>query len=363
MAPTSPGQDPGTPDPAPGTGPAGLIWTRPPAEKRERPAREAIVAAATGLADTHGLDAVSVRRVAAALQTRPMDLYRYFARKDELIDLMFPSSSRMRGSYPGTATPVVPGRTAPGRLDRKMCSISVMPMPSRTSTPKCNAHRWYNARSAGPARVSLQVIWEEKAISQSAGFPGDPQGLQEEHGALSAIGRSPHLVMGHVRGLAGRFPGFQSAGAAASSASSSSSADAWSSSARSRRKSVAVPRRRPGRRGGSLHMIRCPGQVQGPPAGGSHRHLLCLLQLPVDRRPRHPEQLGQLGRVLLALRSSWSRCARCRGLSLGRLPFSLPRWRARAMPTIVRSRMMSTSNSAKAARMLKNTLPNGSLGS
>jgi hypothetical protein len=168
--------------------------------------------------------------------------------------------------------------------------------------------------------------------------------------------------MGRVRGLAGRFPGFQSVGAAASSASSSSSADAWSSSARSRRKSVAVPRRRPGRRGGSLHTIRCPGQVQGPPAGGSHRHLLCLLQLPVDRRPRHPEQPGQLGRVLLALRSSWSRCARCRGLSLGRLPFSLPRWRARAMPSIVRSRMMSTSNSAKAARMLKNTLPNGSLG-
>jgi AcrR family transcriptional regulator len=31
---------------------------------------------------------VSIRRVAAALKTRPMDLYRYFARKDELIDLM-----------------------------------------------------------------------------------------------------------------------------------------------------------------------------------------------------------------------------------------------------------------------------------
>jgi AcrR family transcriptional regulator len=50
-----------------------------PKEKRERPTREAIVAAATGLAGTRGLDAVSVRRVAAALQTRPMDLYRYFA--------------------------------------------------------------------------------------------------------------------------------------------------------------------------------------------------------------------------------------------------------------------------------------------
>jgi AcrR family transcriptional regulator len=88
MSPTSPGQEPGTPGPAQGLGPAGLIWTRPPKEKRERPDRAAIVAAATDLADTQGLDAVSIRRVAAALQTRPMDLYGYFARKDELIDLM-----------------------------------------------------------------------------------------------------------------------------------------------------------------------------------------------------------------------------------------------------------------------------------
>jgi len=88
MTPTSAGQDPGTPGPAPGPAPAGLIWTRPPKKQRERPTREAIVAAATALADTHGLDAVSIRRVAAALKTRPMDLYRDFARKDELIDLM-----------------------------------------------------------------------------------------------------------------------------------------------------------------------------------------------------------------------------------------------------------------------------------
>jgi AcrR family transcriptional regulator len=88
MTPTPPGRHPGTPGPAPGPAPAGLIWTRPPKEKRERPTREAIVAAATDLADTHGLDAVSIRRIAAALQTRPMDLYGHFARKDELIDLM-----------------------------------------------------------------------------------------------------------------------------------------------------------------------------------------------------------------------------------------------------------------------------------
>ena len=47
--------------PRPGTGAAGLIWTRPPQEKLERPAREAIVAAATGLAGTRGLDAMSIR--------------------------------------------------------------------------------------------------------------------------------------------------------------------------------------------------------------------------------------------------------------------------------------------------------------
>lgn len=84
----APGRDPGTPGPREGPAPAGLIWTRPQKEKRERPTREAIVAAAIDLADTHGLDAVSIRRVAAALRTRPMDLYRYFARKEELIDLM-----------------------------------------------------------------------------------------------------------------------------------------------------------------------------------------------------------------------------------------------------------------------------------
>jgi AcrR family transcriptional regulator len=88
MTPTSNDRHPGTSGPAQEPAPAGLIWTRPPKEQRQRPTREAIVAAATDLADTDGLDAVSIRRVAAALQTRPMDLYRYFARKDELIDLM-----------------------------------------------------------------------------------------------------------------------------------------------------------------------------------------------------------------------------------------------------------------------------------
>lgn len=61
-----------------------------PARRERRPAlsREAIVAAAIELADTDGLDAVSIRRVAARLEARPMTLYSHIGRKDDLLDLM-----------------------------------------------------------------------------------------------------------------------------------------------------------------------------------------------------------------------------------------------------------------------------------
>jgi hypothetical protein len=48
---------------------------------------------------------------------------------------------------------------------------------------------------------------------------------------------------------------------------------------------------------------------------------------------------------------------------LGCLPRNLPLARATAMPSRVRIRSRSTSNSAKVARMLKNILPIGSVGS
>jgi len=46
------------------------------------------VRAAIQLADADGLDAVSLRKVATALDVRPMRLYSYIAGKDELLDLM-----------------------------------------------------------------------------------------------------------------------------------------------------------------------------------------------------------------------------------------------------------------------------------
>lgn len=50
--------------------------------------RERVVVTAIGIADAEGLAALSIRRIAAALDVGPMSLYRYVPGKDELVHLM-----------------------------------------------------------------------------------------------------------------------------------------------------------------------------------------------------------------------------------------------------------------------------------
>ncbi|BCJ76107.1 hypothetical protein CS0771_56510 [Catellatospora sp. IY07-71] len=67
------------------------IWARPERGRRgPAPAhsRDAIVAAAVGLADTGGLEAVSMRAVAAALGMSAAALYRHLSSREDLLDLM-----------------------------------------------------------------------------------------------------------------------------------------------------------------------------------------------------------------------------------------------------------------------------------
>ncbi|MBB5138746.1 AcrR family transcriptional regulator [Thermocatellispora tengchongensis] len=74
-----------------GDGEPMLIWERPEPPSRPAPSplsRERIVRAAIDLADAEGLDAVSLRKVAAALNAGPMRLYGYLSTKQELLDLM-----------------------------------------------------------------------------------------------------------------------------------------------------------------------------------------------------------------------------------------------------------------------------------
>jgi AcrR family transcriptional regulator len=59
-----------------------------PAAAREPLSQEAIVEAALALVGREGLDALSMRRVAAELGTGPASLYVHVANKDELLELM-----------------------------------------------------------------------------------------------------------------------------------------------------------------------------------------------------------------------------------------------------------------------------------
>jgi AcrR family transcriptional regulator len=68
-----------------------LLWgTKPPPSRGRKPGMtvERIVAAAIAIADADGMDALSMRRVADALDVGTMSLYRYLPGKTELCELM-----------------------------------------------------------------------------------------------------------------------------------------------------------------------------------------------------------------------------------------------------------------------------------
>ncbi|MQA85766.1 MAG: TetR family transcriptional regulator [Streptosporangiales bacterium] len=71
-------------------GEADLIWLRPERVRRERPSlsRDEITRTAIDLADRDGLEAVSIRRIAAALGAGANSLYWYISSKDDLYELM-----------------------------------------------------------------------------------------------------------------------------------------------------------------------------------------------------------------------------------------------------------------------------------
>lgn len=71
--------------------PGEVIWMRAERASTGRPARHSrdeITAVAVAIADREGLDAVSMRRVAADLGTGAASLYRYVSTRDDLLDLM-----------------------------------------------------------------------------------------------------------------------------------------------------------------------------------------------------------------------------------------------------------------------------------
>jgi AcrR family transcriptional regulator len=98
------------------------VWDRPEPPARPAPLdREQIVAAAIALADEGGLEAVSLRKVAARLDVGPMRLYGYISTKEELFDLMVDhvQAEILPGEQPGDwreALRTLAGRTRQAAL-------------------------------------------------------------------------------------------------------------------------------------------------------------------------------------------------------------------------------------------------------
>lgn len=91
--------------------------SRERAKRRPRLSPGAITAAAIGLADAEGLQAVSIRRVAAELDARAMSLYDHFASKRELLDSM---NDEVVGEMLVSGPPPEPWREAVATTARTM---------------------------------------------------------------------------------------------------------------------------------------------------------------------------------------------------------------------------------------------------
>src|SRR3954468_17348154 len=101
-----------------------------PRSRRARPAkpplsREAIVDAALAIVRDEGVEALSMRRVAQALDTGPASLYVYVADRDELHELLFDAAA-------ATSRPPTP-----------------LPPPSRPSRSTLSAGATSSRRSCG----------------------------------------------------------------------------------------------------------------------------------------------------------------------------------------------------------------------
>ena len=58
----------------------------PDSTGRPRLSRDRVLQAATAIADRSGLDALTIRSLAAELGTKPMSVYHHVANKDEILD-------------------------------------------------------------------------------------------------------------------------------------------------------------------------------------------------------------------------------------------------------------------------------------
>jgi AcrR family transcriptional regulator len=161
-----------------------VIWMRREHGSRgPRPTHDRgdVAAAAVRIADEEGLDAVSMRRIAAALGTGTTSLYRYVSRKDDVLELM---GDHVLGELRGT---VLTG-------DRQADLRTIAHLTRRTAL----RHPWLPALSSGRANHGPNSLWWiELSLSAFDGSDLDTDEMLADLGTLTAF------VLGHVLGELG----------------------------------------------------------------------------------------------------------------------------------------------------------------
>ena len=147
------------------------IWTRgEPGRRQSRFSRTDIATVALRIADTEGIDAVSMRRVASELGAGTMTLYHYVRTKDELLALVFDT---IMGEV------VVPDdQPLPGNWRD---AISVIARRSRDSLRR---HQWMFEISDDPAIGPNAVRHFDQTLQAVSSLPGT---LQDKLDVLTAV--------------------------------------------------------------------------------------------------------------------------------------------------------------------------------
>ena len=176
-------------DPEATTPVPGSIWDVPEyggRGPRPRHSRAAIAAAAVSLADAEGIDAVTMRRVAAGLGMGTMSLYNYVPSKEHLVQLMI---DQVSGEYRYAGSP-------PGRLpaDRRAAILDL----ARQGRDITRRHPWL------PRVMQRPPVFGPGALRYVEHFLGLLSGSDLDTGAKMEI-------LGMVNGFAISYGGVQAA--------------------------------------------------------------------------------------------------------------------------------------------------------
>ncbi|GAA2710377.1 TetR/AcrR family transcriptional regulator [Micromonospora olivasterospora] len=182
-----------------------VIWERPaPARRGVDLDLERIVAAATAVADSEGLEAVTLRRVAADLGVLPMRLYTHLGTKDDLLDLMLDTAYGQVESPSGTDW-----REILTALARRLRAVAQrhpwLPRLMGARDPigphglRLTEHVWQTLHALDPtpataaARAAAFIGYVTGALQQQTGAPNDEQ-VRRYLAAAVAGGALPTLA-------------------------------------------------------------------------------------------------------------------------------------------------------------------------